>query len=266
MTAAPLLGVPLIGGMAAGFLGIRGLPRLWQKALLSNAGALAGGCAYPDARERRMLAGIGVEFGELSAFLAYVPTYLETETWIRERSPNAVWEDADAPSVRDENLRDLAALHAYALAGRGARDVPLAPAASPLLAGELGLLHLPRLWAKATVDRIGLLPEGYNSGRGPLDEQLASVAGFDLAEAMRYVHEDRPSHTAFEKWISGHAATLDAPARAAWNERISGSLKPEHVAASERELLGIADPNERGGVLLNHLVDLHYFRLEVMAA
>lgn len=266
MTAVPLLGVPLIGAMAAGPLDISGLPRLWQKGQLHSIGALSARCTYPDADESRMLASLGVPFSAFAKVVEQRPTYLQTETWVRDNATALAWDGADVSAARQENLRDLDALHAFALAYRGARDVAIAPAVSPLLAGELGVLHLPRLWAKATIDRIGLLPEGYHSGKGPLDEQLAAAIGFDLSEAMKYVHAERPSHAAFEEWILQHARSLDANSRTAWNDRITGSVKPEHVAAPERELLGIADPNERGGVLLNHLIDLHYFRLEVVAA
>ncbi len=126
-------------------------------------------------------------------------------------------------------------------------------------------MHLPRLWAKAAIDAAGLLPEGYNSGKGPLDEQLAAAIGFNLAEAMSYIHGERPTHADFEGWVLNHATTLTDETRQAWNLRISDSLKPEHVAAPERELLGIIDPTERGGILLNVLIDLYYFRLEILA-
>jgi hypothetical protein len=266
MTAAPLLGVPLIGAMAAGLLGIRGLPRLWQKGLLESAGVLSSACAYPDADESRMLAALGIPFAAFNAFVMQRPAYLETEAWVAGNGGGIATWDGVAAAARRENLLDLDGLHAFVDAYRGSRDVAFSPAISPLLAGELGLLHLPRLWAKAMIDAIGLLPDGYNSGKGPLDEQLATAIGFDLAAAMRYVRAERPTHAAFEEWVQQHAATLDAGSRHTWNERISGSKKPEHVAAPERELLGIADPNERGGVLLNHLIDMYFFRLEVVAA
>ena len=51
-----------------------------------------------------------------------------------------------------------------------------------------------------------------------------------------------------------------------WNERMRTREKPEHVAAPERELLGIGESGERRGVLLNDLVDWHYFHADVAAA
>ncbi len=267
MTADDLLDVPLIGGMAAGPLGIAGVPRLWQKGLLSSVDALSAACAYPDEDEKKMLAAFGIPFSKFAAFVKQRPAYLEMETWFSENASGVTtWNGVDVAAARLENLRDLDTLYAFAVAYRGTRDVALAPAVSGLLTGKLDLLHLPRLWAKATIDAIGLLPEGYNSGKGPLDEQLAAAIGFNLAEAMRCIHGERPTHTDFEGWVLKHATTLTPETRQAWNLRISDSLKPEHVAAPERDLLGISDPTERGGVLLNHLVDLYYFRLEILAA
>jgi hypothetical protein len=47
----------------------------------------------------------------------------------------------------------------------------------------------------------------------------------------------------------------------AWNTRIIEGQKPEYIAGPERDMLGIRS-DERGGVLLNHLIDVHYFYLE----
>ncbi len=72
----------------------------------------------------------------------------------------------------------------------------------------------------------------------------------------------------FEGWVLNHATERlrmsNAPSAGICASAIAVS-KPEHVAGPERELLGIIDPTERGGILLNVLIDLYYFRLEILA-
>ncbi len=199
MTADDLLDVPLTGAMAAGPLGIAGLPRMWQKGLIDSVAALSPACAFPDDTEKKMLDAFGISFSKFSAFLKQRPTYLETETWFGANgAAPTTWNGVDLAAARLENLRDLDTLYAFTIAYSGKRDAALAPAVTGLLSGKLDLLHLPRLWAKAAIDAAGLLPEGYNSGKGPLDEQLAAAIGFNLAECDEVsIHGERPTHAGF---------------------------------------------------------------------
>ena len=290
-----MFSVPLIGPMVTGPLGVCELPRMWQKGLLKTIGVLPSEYAFGDRGfDKYMMDGIGIDRDAFVAHLATLPTYLQTEAWVREHATSLAAKDAPntfilervmsaegSQGVRDRagigdasfangarltSLDDLVALHAYVVAHRGKTLPPFAPAVSSLLAGPLGLLHLPRLWAKAMIKTIGALPEGYHSGSGPIDEQLAETIGMDLAASVAFTESTLPSYIAYETWVRENATNLTATAMDPWNQRIPVREKPEHIAAPERELLGIDDPAQRGSRLLNDLIDWHYVHEEIAAA
>ena len=285
--------IPLTGSMAKGPLGLVHLPRMWQKALLKKTGVLPADYVFADRGfDQRMMEHMGIDPATFLPFLETMPTYLETEAWVRANAtnPGAVAETnamilnhpmraESAQRFRAElgisdatidngaivnNLDDLASLHKYVVAHRGKPVEVIYPAVSSLATGPLGILHLPRLWAKAIIKAIGALPEGWHSGKGPLDEQCAETIGMDLAASVQFCSE-LPTYIAYEGWVREHATKLDPATIDAWNERMRTREKPDHVAGPEREVLGIADQNERRGVMLNDVLDWHYFREQLLA-
>ncbi len=89
--------VPLISSGTAGPLGVLHLPRLWQKASLENAGKIADG--YPGCGagyDQMVLDGLGLDRDAFLAFIATKPTYIQTETWVKENgtkiNPEAITE------------------------------------------------------------------------------------------------------------------------------------------------------------------------------
>lgn len=287
-----MLNVPLTGSMADGPLGLVHLPRMWQKALLTTVGALPGDYVFAERGfDKYMMEGVGIDVNAFVPFLQTAPTYLETEAWVRANAGNlggtAATNDmivgrsmsaegsarlraatgiADATfdnGARLNNLDDLQSLHAYVTAHRGQQVEPIIPAISGLLTGPLGILHLPRLWGKAVIKAIGALPEGYHSGSGPLDEQLADALGMDLAASVRYT-DGLPTYIAYEAWVAKNA-TLDPAKISEWNERMKTRQKREEMATAERAEVGLTGSDERGGRLLNDLVDWHLFHQQIIA-
>jgi hypothetical protein len=82
--------VPLISSGTAGPLGVKHLPRLWLKTLLSATGNLPEG--YKDIRpgfDYMVLEGLRIDLDSAREFIAKNrPTYLVFEKWVREQ-PNA---------------------------------------------------------------------------------------------------------------------------------------------------------------------------------
>ena len=288
------LNVPLTGSMAKGPLGLAHLPRMWQKALLKNTGVLPDDYVYAERGfDARMMDGVGLDPETFVAFLQTLPTYLETEAWVRAHaskleniaatndlilgrsmSPEFATKLRAAAGITDEsfdngarlnNLDDLVSLRDYLVAHRGERLEPISPAITSLATGPLGVLHLARLWGKALIKACGALPEGYHSGSGPLDEQLAEAIGMDLAASVRYTAE-LPSYIAYEGWVRDHATKLTPEAVEPWNERMRTREKRVEMAAAERATLGLTDETIRGGLLLNDLLDWHLLHEQVAAA
>jgi hypothetical protein len=288
------LNVPLTGSMASGPLGLAHLPRMWQKALLFTRGVLPADYVFADRGfDLRIMEGVGLDPDGFVRFLKTSPTYLATEAWVRDHATNldAIAATSEmilqrsmsaegsgklraAAGITDEgfdngarlnNIDDWVTLHAFVLAHRGEQLDPIVPAITSLATGPLGLLHLPRLWGKAIIKTAGALPEGYHSGSGPIDEQLAEAIGLDLAASVRYTNDELPPYLTYEQWVREHATKLDAATMAAWNERMRTREKPPALAAQEREILGLADANERRGLLLNDLIDWHEWHTGITA-
>jgi hypothetical protein len=284
--------VPLTGSMAPGLLGLVHLPRMWQKALLFTRGRLPEGYVFGDKGfDQRIMDGVGIDPEAFVPYLKTSPTYLETEAWVRahatkldavaatsEMIVNRAMSDVNAAKLRaaagiaDEsfnngallgNIDDWVSLHAYVVANRGKTLSPIIPAITSLAVGPLGVLHLPRLWGKAMIKTLGALPEGYHSGNGPLDEQLADTIGMDLAASVSFTNAELPPYLVYEQWVREHATKLDADTVAAWNTRMRTREKPVPLAAEERKILGITDESERRGVLLNDLIDWHLWYEEI---
>jgi hypothetical protein len=240
-----------------------------------------------------MMEGVGIDSTAFLPFVQTLPSYLATEAWVRANAKNLLGIDAvnnlivnksmsaagserlrAASGITDtsfdngarlNNVDDFNGLHAYVVANRGKKTDPIAPAITGLAAGPLGILHLPRLWGKAVIKAIGALPEGYHSGSGPLDEQLAEAIGMDLAASVAYTNAEYPTYIAYEAWVRKNATNLKPEPIEAWNERMRTRQKREEMATAERAELGLTDSVERGGRLLNDLLDWQLFHQQITA-
>jgi hypothetical protein len=280
--------VPLAGSNIAGPLGLAHLPRMWQKGLLKNVGVLPDDYVYGDRGfDVRMMEGVGIDPATFLPFLATLPTYLETEAWVRKNATKLDQVAATSEKIVGHNIQNLevakkmqdrAGLPYDALNGAQLNNVDdwsalrdylaehngtagtVIPAISSFAHGPLGATHVARLWGKAVIKAAGSLPEGYHSGGGPVDELCAEALGFDLAASVAFTRT-LPRYTDYEAWVRANATKLDAIP--AWNERMRDREKPEHVAAPEREAMGYGDNSERRGILLNDLYDWYLFHQQV---
>ena len=286
------LNVPLTGSMVAGPLGLAHLPRMWQKAMLTNIGVLPDDYLFGRGFDQRIIDGVGLDADAFMPFLETLPSYLETESWVRSHATKLdavgatselIVKRAVSPEFGDKlragvgitdasfdngaklnNIDDWVTLQQYVLARRGQPAEVIVPAISSLATGPLGLLHLPRLWGKAIIKAGATLPEGFHSGSGPLDVQLAEAIGMDLAASVRYVNAEIPPYLVYEQWVRGNATALDAATITAWNERMRTRDKPPAMAAEERALLGLTDETLGGSAILNDLIDWHLWHEEIV--
>jgi hypothetical protein len=94
--------IPLISSGTAGPLGVKHLPRLWLKTLLSATASLPEG--YKDIRpgfDYMVLEGLGIDPDSARAFIVgNRPTYLSFEKWVREQ-PNADISDTNISKIND---------------------------------------------------------------------------------------------------------------------------------------------------------------------
>jgi hypothetical protein len=286
------LNVPLTGSMVPGPLGLAHLPRMWQKAMLTNIGVLPEDYLFGRGFDLRIMDGVGLDADAFLPFLKTMPSYLATESWVRSNATKLdaigatsemIVNRAVSPEFGDKmragvgitdasfdngaqlnNIDDWVTLQQYVLARRGGPAEIIVPAISSLASGPLGLLHLPRLWGKAIIKAGATLPEGFHSGSGPLDVQLAEAIGMDLAASVRYVNAEIPPYLVYEQWVRDNATTLDAATITAWNERMRTRDKPPAMAAEERAMLGLTDDTLAGSAILNDLIDWHLWHAEIV--
>src|SRR3954466_633872 len=75
-------------------------------------------------------------------------------------------------------------------------------------AGPLGVLHLPRLWQKVSLEAAGKLAPGYPGiGRG-FDAMTCAALGLDEQALKDFVNEKKPTCPEFEAWVKQNAKSL----------------------------------------------------------
>jgi hypothetical protein len=290
--------IPLAAANVRGPLGVAHLPRLWLKVTLHAAGLL------PDVflanylgTNKTVIDAIGLDPDATFAYLATKPSYQAFEIWIKanaaDLTPEAIAasnaavdaqvKPADkAAAVRaqvglDDStvngstilnaLDDWDVVHADVVRRRGTPVQPIVPALSSQSAGPLGLQHLPRLWLKATLDATNALYEGWRSGPpSGFDTWFGEVTGADLPATVAYIHAELPKYIAFEKWFAQHATHVSPVDIAQHNATMAIRVKPDHVAAEERLVLGIDDPTYKLSREMNDLVDWHTLHQLILKA
>jgi hypothetical protein len=69
------------------------------------------------------------------------------------------------------------------------------------VAGPLGVLHLPRLWLKVSLEAAGKLAAGYPGiGKG-FDQIVIDTLGLDADAVRAFVKEQKPTYAEFESWV-----------------------------------------------------------------
>lgn len=137
-----------------------------------------------------------------------------------------------------------------------------APTVIPLIstgtAGPLGAVHLPRLWAKLTLDAAGRLAPGYDACSGGFDDLTLRALNLDRDAMFAYVREHRPTYPQFEAWVlQCNGGSIARERIDAHNAKVLGFQHKEERAAQIRAACGVTDENVRDGVTLNMLDDLH---------
>jgi hypothetical protein len=140
------------------------------------------------------------------------------------------------------------------------------PMISSGTAGPLGVLHLPRLWQKLSLEAQGKLAPGYPGlGRG-YDAMTCAALGLDEEEVKRYIKEEKPNYTQFEAWLKKNAKSLDQETIEKHNAAVRGY---NHDDDTRKAILGNVNlPDDvsapQDAVNLNNLDDWHEFHQAVL--
>jgi hypothetical protein len=77
----------------------------------------------------------------------------------------------------------------------------IVPLISSGTAGPLGVLHLPRLWQKVSLEAAGKLADGYPGIGAGYDSMVISALGLNADAVKSFISTSKPTYVQFESWI-----------------------------------------------------------------
>ena len=122
--------------------------------------------------------------------------------------------------------------------------------------GPLGVLHLPRLWQKVSLEAAGKIADGYPGIGGGYDTMVINGLGLNAAAVRACITNAKPTYPQFEAWIREQdGAKLDADSIGALNDSIEGYNHDDATRQSILSANGLADGDPQDAVNLNNLDD-----------
>jgi hypothetical protein len=140
------------------------------------------------------------------------------------------------------------------------------PMISSGTAGPLGVLHLPRMWQKVSLESQGKLAAGYPGiGKG-YDAMTCAALGLDEQAVKDYIKENKPTYPEFEAWVQKNAKSLNSQAVEKHNAAVRGY---NHDDDTRKNILGsnkLRDDTTapKDAVNLNNLDDWYEFHQAVL--
>ncbi len=115
------------------------------------------------------------------------------------------------------------------------------------VAGPLGVLHLPRLWLKVSLEARGKLADGYPGiGKG-FDQLVISSLGLTADGVRAFITENRPTYAAFEAWVKAQPGVKLS--RASIDKLNQSILAYQHGDETRAGILQAAGYPDDGSVL-----------------
>jgi hypothetical protein len=138
------------------------------------------------------------------------------------------------------------------------------PLISSGLAGPLGVLHLPRLWLKLSLEAAGKLAPGYpGCGKG-YDGMTLGALGLDEAATKEFIKASKPTYPQFEAWVKANGQSVTPEAIAKHNAAVTGYIHDDGTRQSILSANGLPDGAPKDAVNLNNLDDWFEFHQAVL--
>jgi hypothetical protein len=137
----------------------------------------------------------------------------------------------------------------------------IVPLISSGVAGPLGVLHLPRLWLKLSLESRGKLAAGYPGAGKGYDQMVIDGLGLNRDALINFVKTEKPSYPQFETWVKKNATKLDKASVEKLNAAIRGY---NHDDATRKSILGANELQDdanafKDAINLNNLDDWKEF-------
>lgn len=162
--------------------------------------------------------------------------------------------DFDRPSRRANHLifKNISIMSKY---------IPLI---SSSLSGPLGILHLPRLWQKVSLEATGQLDDDYPGIGAGYDSMVLGALNIDAETFRAFIKDNKPSYIECEKWVAENGM-LSVSAIAKLNRQIT---QYHHDDESRTEILKAAGLDDSAAIPdapnLNNLDDWTGFHKSVI--
>ena len=140
------------------------------------------------------------------------------------------------------------------------------PLISSGVAGPLGVVHLPRLWLKVSLEAAGKLAPGYPAVGKGFDAMTLAVLALEEQAVRDYIKRDKPTYPEFEAWVKKNAKSLTPDAIEKHNAAVRGYNADDATREGILSTCGLADAASapRDGVSLNNLDDWYEFHQAVL--
>ncbi|MBM3832505.1 MAG: DUF5069 domain-containing protein [Verrucomicrobia bacterium] len=141
------------------------------------------------------------------------------------------------------------------------------PLISSGVAGPLGVLHLPRLWLKVSLEARGKLAPGYPGAGKGYDQMVIDGIGLNRDAVIACIKNERPTYAQFEAWVKNQPGVkLDKASVEKLNAAIRGYIHDDGTRKAILSANGIPDDGSapRDAVNLNNLDDWKEFHEAVL--
>jgi hypothetical protein len=145
-------------------------------------------------------------------------------------------------------------------------SITYVPMISSGTAGPLGVLHLPRLWQKVSLESQGKLADGYPGMGQGYDAMTCAALGLDEQAVQDYIKHSKPTYPQFETWVKENAKSLNEESIGRHNAAVSGYIHKDATRQSILSANGIPDDADapKDAVNLNNLDDWYEFHQAVL--
>src|SRR5438445_5673835 len=103
------------------------------------------------------------------------------------------------------------------------------------VAWPLGVLHLPRIWQKVSLEEKGKLASGYPGVGKGFDAMTLAALGLEEQAVKDYIKQNKPTYPQFETWVKKNAKSLNRDAIEKHNAAVRGY---NHDDETRRGILG----------------------------
>ena len=135
------------------------------------------------------------------------------------------------------------------------------PLISSGVAGPLGVIHLPRLWLKLSLESVGKLAPGYPGAGKGYDQMVIDGIGLKRDAVIAFIKSSKPTYPEFEAWVKKNATKLDKGSIEKLNASILGYNHDDATRKSILSANGLPDDASaaKDAVNLNNLDDWKEF-------